>query len=338
MSLRDNRYRKLCWDMLFVKSLPSKFFDFFLTRLENPQLIGRSCSKGRVCVSPELKSGHTGRTKLLYPAMPSSPIWDRTSDVPSVWSCIELSIKSNQICRVGGTRIRHAHRCPAWSRFGNSAKRRHAGQAPKCDRGCAALRWSAPLRSNTPTRTRVLSSKMKKQNHARHVAVAGGPSPQPGTPPARASRPSTASERRSPPDAARLLVTPFRFAFLPLSPFIPIGARPPSRTNPLAPAFPGASLRFARDSIQASLVGGMASSPASSYDCSFKVLLIGDSAVGKSSLLVSFVSAAHIDDDIAPTIGTCASAAPVLLYPGGSRRCVTPMRTTKCGGFLTRRQ
>nr|ACG40028.1 ras-related protein Rab-18 [Zea mays] len=47
----------------------------------------------------------------------------------------------------------------------------------------------------------------------------------------------------------------------------------------------------------------MASSPASSYDCSFKVLLIGDSAVGKSSLLVSFVSAAHIDDDIAPTIG-----------------------------------
>ena len=46
------------------------------------------------------------------------------------------------------------------------------------------------------------------------------------------------------------------------------------------------------------------SATASSYDCSFKVLLIGDSAVGKSSLLVSFVSAAHIDDDIAPTIGT----------------------------------
>uniref|UniRef100_A0A0D9Z214 GTP-binding protein n=1 Tax=Oryza glumipatula TaxID=40148 RepID=A0A0D9Z214_9ORYZ len=47
----------------------------------------------------------------------------------------------------------------------------------------------------------------------------------------------------------------------------------------------------------------MASSPASSYDCSFKILLIGDSAVGKSSLLVSFVSASHIDDEIAPTIG-----------------------------------
>ncbi|KAG8095679.1 hypothetical protein GUJ93_ZPchr0013g36807 [Zizania palustris] len=47
----------------------------------------------------------------------------------------------------------------------------------------------------------------------------------------------------------------------------------------------------------------MGSSPASSYDCSFKILLIGDSAVGKSSLLVSFVSASHIDDDMAPTIG-----------------------------------
>ncbi|KAL5217982.1 hypothetical protein ABZP36_018666 [Zizania latifolia] len=47
----------------------------------------------------------------------------------------------------------------------------------------------------------------------------------------------------------------------------------------------------------------MGSSPASSYVCSFKILLIGDSAVGKSSLLVSFVSASHIDDDIAPTIG-----------------------------------
>ncbi|CAL4912563.1 unnamed protein product [Urochloa decumbens] len=46
----------------------------------------------------------------------------------------------------------------------------------------------------------------------------------------------------------------------------------------------------------------MASSPASSYDCSFKVLLIGDSAVGKSSFLVSFVSAAHTEEDIAPTI------------------------------------
>jgi len=67
----------------------------------------------------------------------------------------------------------------------------------------------------------------------------------------------------------------------------------------------------------------MASSPASSYDCSFKVLLIGDSAVGKSSLLVSFVSAAHIDEDIAPTIGACALAPPFVPCPDGSRRCVS---------------
>jgi Ras-related protein Rab-18 len=60
----------------------------------------------------------------------------------------------------------------------------------------------------------------------------------------------------------------------------------------------------------------MASSPASSYDCSFKILLIGDSAVGKSSLLVSFVSASHIDDEIAPTIGAYGCLPPVL---SGSR-------------------
>ncbi|KAJ4705008.1 Ras-related protein like [Melia azedarach] len=38
-----------------------------------------------------------------------------------------------------------------------------------------------------------------------------------------------------------------------------------------------------------------------SYDLSFKILLIGDSGVGKSSLLVSFISSAV--DDLAPTIG-----------------------------------
>ncbi|KQJ96947.1 ras-related protein RABC2a [Brachypodium distachyon] len=41
----------------------------------------------------------------------------------------------------------------------------------------------------------------------------------------------------------------------------------------------------------------------SAYECSFKILLIGDSGVGKSSLLVSFVAAATLDDDITPTIG-----------------------------------
>lgn len=40
----------------------------------------------------------------------------------------------------------------------------------------------------------------------------------------------------------------------------------------------------------------------SSYDCSFKILLIGDSGVGKSSLLLSFISdSVH---DLSPTIGT----------------------------------
>jgi Ras-related protein Rab-18 len=49
------------------------------------------------------------------------------------------------------------------------------------------------------------------------------------------------------------------------------------------------------------------------HECSFKILLIGDSGVGKSSLLVSFVvaaAAAHLDDDIAPTIGTYVRAPP----------------------------
>ncbi|KAF5175276.1 Ras-related protein rabc2a [Thalictrum thalictroides] len=38
------------------------------------------------------------------------------------------------------------------------------------------------------------------------------------------------------------------------------------------------------------------------YDYSFKILLIGDSGVGKSSLLLSFISSS-IDDNLSPTIG-----------------------------------
>ncbi|BAT94610.1 hypothetical protein LR48_Vigan588s000500 [Vigna angularis] len=41
----------------------------------------------------------------------------------------------------------------------------------------------------------------------------------------------------------------------------------------------------------------------SSYDYSFKVLLIGDSAVGKSSLLLSFISNSNSIHDLSPTIG-----------------------------------
>ncbi|CAL9776354.1 unnamed protein product [Musa acuminata subsp. burmannicoides] len=47
---------------------------------------------------------------------------------------------------------------------------------------------------------------------------------------------------------------------------------------------------------------GSSSGPGHSYDYSFKILLIGDSAVGKSSLLVSFISN-HLGEDLAPTIG-----------------------------------
>ncbi|KAK7345486.1 hypothetical protein VNO77_16090 [Canavalia gladiata] len=43
------------------------------------------------------------------------------------------------------------------------------------------------------------------------------------------------------------------------------------------------------------------SGQSSGYDLSFKILLIGDSAVGKSSLLVSFIS--NSVEDHAPTIG-----------------------------------
>lgn len=39
----------------------------------------------------------------------------------------------------------------------------------------------------------------------------------------------------------------------------------------------------------------------SNYDLSFKILLIGDSAVGKSSLLLTFIS--NTVDDLSPTIG-----------------------------------
>jgi hypothetical protein len=46
------------------------------------------------------------------------------------------------------------------------------------------------------------------------------------------------------------------------------------------------------------------------HECSFKFLLIGDSGVGKSSLLVSFVAASYLDGDIAPTIGTPSIATP----------------------------
>ncbi|XP_030440538.1 ras-related protein RABC2a-like [Syzygium oleosum] len=46
---------------------------------------------------------------------------------------------------------------------------------------------------------------------------------------------------------------------------------------------------------------GSSSGQGSNYDLSFKILLIGDSGVGKSSLILSFISASP--ETIAPTIG-----------------------------------
>jgi len=43
------------------------------------------------------------------------------------------------------------------------------------------------------------------------------------------------------------------------------------------------------------------SGQSSGFDLSFKILLIGDSGVGKSSLLVSFISSSV--EDLTPTIG-----------------------------------
>lgn len=45
------------------------------------------------------------------------------------------------------------------------------------------------------------------------------------------------------------------------------------------------------------------SAPANSRHYSFKILLIGDTGVGKSSLLVSFISNHLVDQDLSPTIG-----------------------------------
>lgn len=56
---------------------------------------------------------------------------------------------------------------------------------------------------------------------------------------------------------------------------------------------------------------GSSSGQGSSYDLSFKILLIGDSGVGKSSLLVSFISCSV--EDLAPTVGTLLLPSQILL-------------------------
>ncbi|KMS97067.1 hypothetical protein BVRB_7g179280 [Beta vulgaris subsp. vulgaris] len=69
----------------------------------------------------------------------------------------------------------------------------------------------------------------------------------------------------------------------------------------------------------------------SNYDLSFKVLLIGDSGVGKSSLLVSFISKAL--DDLSPTIGVDFKIK--MLTVGGKRLKLTIWDTAGQERFRT---
>ena len=58
----------------------------------------------------------------------------------------------------------------------------------------------------------------------------------------------------------------------------------------------------------------------SNYDLSFKILLIGDSAVGKSSLLVSFIS--NVVDDLSPTVGI--SPLSIMKFIHSNQVAITP--------------
>ncbi|XP_073309976.1 ras-related protein RABC2a-like [Primulina huaijiensis] len=69
----------------------------------------------------------------------------------------------------------------------------------------------------------------------------------------------------------------------------------------------------------------------SNYDLSFKILLIGDSAVGKSSLLVSFIS--NVVDDLSPTIGVDFKIK--ILTVGGKRLKLTIWDTAGQERFRT---
>jgi hypothetical protein len=108
-------------------------------------------------------------------------------------------------------------------------------------------------------------------------------------------------------------------------------ARPPRAALP-APAFRAASPPNWEESEGKGDMGSPGAGSSGGHECSFKFLLIGDSGVGKSSLLVSFVAASHLDGDIAPTIGTPSIATPRHATPlprsapslAASRRTTTP--------------
>ncbi|XP_077253193.1 ras-related protein RABC2a-like [Tasmannia lanceolata] len=76
---------------------------------------------------------------------------------------------------------------------------------------------------------------------------------------------------------------------------------------------------------------GSSSGHGGGYDLSFKILLIGDSGVGKSSILVSFISNAL--DDLSPTIGVDFKIK--LLNIGGKRLKLTIWDTAGQERFRT---
>ncbi|PPD91520.1 hypothetical protein GOBAR_DD11539 [Gossypium barbadense] len=78
-------------------------------------------------------------------------------------------------------------------------------------------------------------------------------------------------------------------------------------------------------------MGSSSGQSSGSYDLSFKILLIGDSGVGKSSLLVSFISASA--EDLAPTIGVDFKIK--LLTVGGKRLKLTIWDTAGQERFRT---
>ncbi|XWS59604.1 hypothetical protein CRYUN_Cryun08bG0136400 [Craigia yunnanensis] len=78
-------------------------------------------------------------------------------------------------------------------------------------------------------------------------------------------------------------------------------------------------------------MGSSSGQNSGSYDLSFKILLIGDSGVGKSSLLVSFISASA--EDLAPTIGVDFKIK--LLTVGGKKLKLTIWDTAGQERFRT---
>lgn len=64
------------------------------------------------------------------------------------------------------------------------------------------------------------------------------------------------------------------------------------------------------------VMGSRKNSCATNFDYSFKVLLIGDSGVGKSSLLLSFISnCQQFPRDLSPTIGMlCVCVIVILMF------------------------